>query len=479
MRKILATAFFLFIALLIIGASVSGVPDRAQNVPAHARQLWGVECPEAGGVAVEKVSDAGGAVPLTPSGDKGNVGWDFIWAVIGIFFGGMALNLTPCVYPLIPVTVSYFSGQALGDKGGRGASTVFHGVLYVLGLAVMNSLLGVFAALSGRILGTVLQNPVTLIAVAGVLLVFASSMFGLWEFRLPQVVGRVASRNFAGYFGSFFIGLTLGLVAAPCLGPFVAGLLLWVASTANPLVGFVSFFSLSLGMGVPLFVLALLSGRVSRLPRSGEWMIWVRKLMGWVLTGMAAWFVVPVLPHVAGVLLLSLTALAAGVHLGWLEGSGVTSGVFVRMRKAAGILGIVLACAVLWGSVVPTEGIKWRAYSGEALREAMNAGKPIIIDFFADWCQPCRLMDRHTFHNSSVVELADRDFVPLRVDMTRSGDYQTERLAKRYNIQGVPTVLFLAPDGEEKEDLRVMEFMPPDRFLARMEELKKMTAPSK
>jgi thiol:disulfide interchange protein DsbD len=134
---------------------------------------------------------------------------------------------------------------------------------------------------------------------------------------------------------------------------------------------------------------------------------------------------------------------------------------------------------LLWGGMAQTEGIKWRGYTDQSFAEAKSSGKPIIIDFSADWCGPCQLMNKHTFHNRSVMELAEKDFVTLNVDLTRGGDPQKERLVRRYNIQGVPTILFLDPGGEEKEDLRVMEYMPPDKFLARMDELKKLIAGSR
>jgi thiol:disulfide interchange protein DsbD len=148
---------------------------------------------------------------------------------------------------------------------------------------------------------------------------FATSLFGLWELRLPSGLAQSAAKSYAGYFGSLFMGLTLGVVAAPCIGPFVLGLLARVAGMGSPRLGFVIFFTLSIGLGVPLFILAVFSGQWERLPRSGGWMIRVRKLMGWVLAGMAVHFIRPILPEALSVMLLAAVALAVGIHPGWLD----------------------------------------------------------------------------------------------------------------------------------------------------------------
>ena len=174
-------------------------------------------------------------------------GWGLLWTLLGVFAGGMALNLTPCVYPIIPVTISYFAGQS--DR--RQSRLFAHGASYVIGLAATNSLLGVTAALTGGLMGALLQNPVVLMAIATVLVLFAASLFGFWEMRLPYAMTQVASRGYAGYFGSLFMGLTMGVVAAPCIGPFVLGLLTWVAGLRSAWLGFVIFFTLSPAWGCP------------------------------------------------------------------------------------------------------------------------------------------------------------------------------------------------------------------------------------
>jgi len=400
-------------------------------------------------------------------------GWSMLWTLVAVFAGGMALNLTPCIYPLIPITVSYFAGRA-GRRPGR---LLLHGLAYLAGLAAANSSLGVIAALSGSLMGEALRHPGVLVAVAGVLLGLAGSLFGMWEFRLPGSVTAAASKPRAGYVGSLLMGLTLGIVAAPCIGPFVLGLLTWVAGIGSPWLGFVVFFTLSLGLGLPLFVLALFSGRVEHLPRSGEWMIWMRKLMGWVLVFMAVYFVRPVVPETLGILLLSGAALAAGLHLGWIEGTGPGSRGFEWLRAAAGIGGLVMAAVLLGTWLSSGPGVAWQTYSEARRTEARESGRAMVIDFSAAWCSPCLAMDRITFHDPAVVERTASEAVMVKVDLTRRKDPIQEGLIKEFDIKGVPTIVFLDHEGKERRHLRAVNYLSADQFLSRFSEVTGSASP--
>ena len=397
-------------------------------------------------------------------------GWAMIWTLLGIFAGGMALNLTPCVYPMIPITVSYFGGQATKGGEGRGRLVV-HGLCYMLGLAFTNSLLGVVASLTGGLMGAMLQNPIVLIVVAGVLVFFATSLFGLWEMRLPSGLTQAAAKSYTGYFGSLFMGMTLGVVAAPCIGPFVLGLLTWVASMGSPWIGFIVFFTLSLGLGLPLFFLAMFSGQLEKLPRSGGWMIWVRKLMGWVLVGMAAHFIRPLLPGQGGTILIALVALAAGLHLGWIDKSQANFRAFPVLKSGAGIAGLVLATFLVASMAMQGPGVTWKSYTEGTLKEAQTLKRPVIIDFYATWCTPCRELEEVTFHQSDVVQLAEKDFTMVKVDVTKGGNPYHEELLKKYNVKGVPTIVFLDADGKERADLRLVDYLPPVTFLGHMRDV--------
>jgi thiol:disulfide interchange protein DsbD len=385
-------------------------------------------------------------------------------SLVGVFLGGLALNLTPCVYPLIPITISYFGGRGT-DKAGFLA---VHSLFFLLGLAVTNSTLGVVAALTGSLLGSVLQHPAVLIAIATILVGLALSFFGLWELRLPGFLTQAASRSYGGYGGSLFMGLTLGVVAAPCIGPFLIGLLTYVASTGNSYLGFALFFTLSLGLGIPLAMLAFFSGKLDKLPRSGEWMIWVRKLLGWVLVAMAAYFIKPLFHgHSAGIIVFALVILAAGVHLGFIDQTTGTFRGFGLLKKIVGIGAISLAAYMAVSVIMLGPAVAWQPYSEEKFEEAVDMGKPTIIDFYADWCAPCRELEHITFHDPKVVKAAE-SFSMLKVDLTLKGDPLHQVLLNRYEVRGVPTIVFLGADGKEVESLRVVSFEEPKVFLEKM-----------
>jgi thiol:disulfide interchange protein DsbD len=397
----------------------------------------------------------------------------YIFAFLLVFVWGLALNLTPCVYPIIPITVGYFGGQA----GGRTMRTVGLASLYVLGMATMYSALGVAAALTGGLLGTALQNPFVVLFVVLVMLGLAMSMFGFYEIRIPGALSNLAgsSSTKGGPVGAFLMGLTVGIVAAPCIGPFVLALLTFVGASGNPALGFSLFFVLALGLGAPFLVLGVLSGSITKLPKSGEWMEWVKKIFGFVLVAMAIFFLQPLISDATYWVLMAAVAIIGGVLLGFVLKTQMTSLGFLVFRRFVGVVtpafGLYLLLAPGHLIAKSEAGIVWTQYDDDHIELALSQGQSVIIDFTAEWCLPCKELDHETFSPPEVVT-ATSDLVRLRADLTQSGSGEVSRLRKRYEIAGVPTVVFIDEKGRERKDLRIFGFVDADDFLERVGKLK-------
>jgi thioredoxin:protein disulfide reductase len=385
-----------------------------------------------------------------------------------VFLGGLALNLTPCVYPMIPITVSYFGGQSRG----RSRQTVGLALLYLLGMATMYSALGLIAAFTGSLFGSALQNRFVLMAIALVMIALAMSMFGYYEIRIPERLAGVAGTAKQGRMGSFLMGLTVGIVAAPCIGPFVLGLLTFVGEQGSLLLGFSLFFVLALGLGIPFVVLAVASGSIRRLPKSGEWMEWVRRLFGVVLLAMAAYFLRTVLGDHIYYAILGALLVIGGVTLGFVSRVQSSSLLFVAFRRLVGVAaplyGLYMALAP--GHILGrphTTATAWVPYAETALARAAADGRPVVIDFSADWCMPCKELEHKTFSQQEVIN-ATRNVVTMKADLTQHGNADVRALRKRYDIRGVPTIVFIDSHGKERSDLRAVQFIDKDEFLRRL-----------
>ncbi|HKO57933.1 MAG TPA: cytochrome c biogenesis protein CcdA [Thermoanaerobaculia bacterium] len=375
--------------------------------------------------------------------------------LFAIFILGLALNLTPCVYPLIPITIGYFSSQSGGSRGQRVALSS----LYVIGIAITYSALGVFSALSGRLFGAWLQLPAVLVFFALLMLVMASSMFGAFEIRVPHfITDRSGGR--AGMAGALTMGLLIGIVAAPCVGPFVISLIALVSSLQSPFLGFLMFFVLALGLGVPYLLLGIFSSGLSAIPRSGMWMVQVKKAMGFILIAMAFYFLRPILGEDVFRWGVALSLLTGAIFL------------FVTRTPGARVLRIAMAVLLLVSGVafaLPRNhgtGVTWDKYDAKALADARAAGKPVVIDFYADWCLPCKELDEKTFAEPKVKDELGR-FVRVKADLTSPEDPTTQALTKQYGIVGVPTLVFIDAKGEEQKELRLTGYEPPAKFAER------------
>ena len=394
----------------------------------------------------------------TPTGLVDDVfahhGW--VLGFLAVLLGGLALNLTPCVYPLIGVTIAYF-----GNQGGGPRRVFALAVVYVLGIALTFSAAGVAVALSGGLFGAAMQNPVVLSVIAVMLVGLALSSFGVFALQPPQWLMNRAGVARPGYAGALLMGLGMGVVAAPCIGPIVLGLLLMVERSENPLFGFALFFTLAVGLGLPYVALALAAGSIRQLPRSGEWLAWVEQLFGFILIGLAIYFLDPVIPrHLMG-RILPFYAAAAGVWLGFGTRAGRAWRPFLVFRAAVGVAAVGALIYFAIPRAMP-RSLTFQPFDSSLLVSAGETRKPVLIDFSADWCIPCREMEHSTFLNPSVVKEASR-FVRLRADLTHQ-DKTNQNLMSKFQIQGVPTTVMI--DSTGRVQVQKVGYIGSDEFLA-------------
>jgi thiol:disulfide interchange protein DsbD len=404
---------------------------------------------------------------------------------LGVFFSGILLSFTPCVFPMIPITVSVIGAR----KTASFAQSFSLSLVYVLGLALTYAVLGVVAARTGALFGAFLQNPWVVGFVVLVLSTLALSMFGLYEIQVPPALAaRLQGRAGVGhgYPGVFFMGIVAGLVASPCVGPVILGLLLFIATTGSIALGFTLLLTLGLGMGVLFLVIGTFSGALSALPRAGIWMDAVKELFGVLLLGMALYFLRPLLDPIvfaliAGFLLLALAGFGGVFEpgaAGWL-GRGRRTLLLVFLAVGIALTGGALREAGFLlpkprdgggpgasTSTDPAGGIAWLASEAEGIAAARAAGRPVMIDFTADWCLACHELDDIVFHDARVVAAA-KDYVTIRLDFTKVTP-DVKALQAKYSIRGLPTILFIERDGRVREDLTVTGFVKPEDFLEKM-----------
>ncbi len=379
-----------------------------------------------------------------------------ILGLIIVFLGGLALNLTPCVYPLIPITVGYFGSQSEGSTG----KLFGLGVLYVLGMALTYSVVGVVTSLSGAVFGALLQNTFVILAIVAVLFALSLSMFGLYEFKFPDSWVMKAGGARAGGVGAFFMGLTMGIVAAPCIGPFVLGLVAAVAAKGDPLYGFIMFFTLAVGLGTPYLILAVFSGKLKSLPRAGFWMEAVKHIFGLIMIAMALYFLAPILPKSFSGYVLPVYGIGAALYLMFIDKVANNQKGFRIFKIALSVLVIAVSAYLL----VPTEkkAPDWQKFTTEAYQSSLANNDKMIIDFYADWCIPCKELDALTFSDDRIIAKS-KEYTMYKVDMTKTASEETERIRKQFEIKGMPTILIIDANGNEIK--RLTGFVPADEFL--------------
>jgi|KBSSwiStaDraftv2_1062776.scaffolds.fasta_scaffold23012_2 thiol:disulfide interchange protein DsbD len=384
-----------------------------------------------------------------------------VW-FLALFVGGLFLNLTPCVFPMLGVTVSIFGARRQEPLPKvMGAAT-----LYVLGIVVMYSTLGVIAALTGGLFGAALQSAWVGIGLGALLIALSLSMFGLYEMQPPAwLLARVGGADTTSVVGLFFSGLMVGIIAAPCVGPFVVAVLALIAQRGQAMFGFQTMFALALGLGFPYLFLASFSNLLQRLPRSGDWMVWVKKVFGVILASVGLFYMLVAIAPDWAPWVLPASLVLGGLYLGFVDRSAAGRPRFRLFRYGVGALATLAGVLVV--ATAPRQSVAFEPYTAEVLAADLGRGHSAMIDFSADWCAPCHELERFTFTDSRVRAMA-RSFRAYRVDLTRYDSPESKALKQRYGITGVPTVLFIGPDGQEVVEARVEGFLSAEDFLERM-----------
>jgi len=375
-------------------------------------------------------------------------------AFLLVFLGGVLTSFTPCVYPVIPITIGYIGGASRG-KPWRGLRL---SALFALGIAVVYSSLGLLAAVTGTLFGAVSGSPVMNIIVAVIFALMGVSMLGAFDIALPSALQTSLSGGATrrGFFGPLLLGMASGLVMAPCVGPVIVALLAWVSKTGSLLYGWALLFVFSLGLGLLFLVIGTFAGALQALPRAGAWMDVVKKGFGWILLAAALYLLRYVIPQPYFTLAWAALLIVFSVFAGAFDALARGASAGRRLWKAAALIPFVLGVILLFrvfgpaGEVAtaPVGGVEWRVNDEErALADASASGKPMIVDVYADWCAACVELDHKTYNRPEVVSRLD-NFARLKLDFTRETEWVKE-MKRKYRITGMPTVILYDPAGSE------------------------------
>ncbi len=408
-------------------------------------------------------------VPTLAGADDGSFasyqarGWG--WMFLASFGFGFLTSLTPCVYPMIPITLAIFGARGENVSKGRAIALA---TSYVGGMGLTYAALGVTFALIGKTsdFGTQLASPWLVFPLVGLFLVLAASMFGAFELNLPSSVqARLNQVGGKGFGGAFAMGLVGGLIAAPCTGPFLAGLLAFVSTTGSVVGGGALLFTYAIGMGVLFWVLAAFA---LALPKSGKWMDSVKSAGGAGLLFAAVYFLRPFMPWLRTIaspaywfLGVAITAAVAGIALGAIHLS-FHAAWNERARKAGGLTMLLAGALGVWTwTMTPKRHLPWTHDENVAFAKARAEHKGVMIDFSASWCNPCQEMEL-TFGDDDVYTAITDHFVPLQFDVSSGSDDDFAR-RQHYGADTLPSVVFVEPDGPILA--RVSKLTEPDEML--------------
>jgi len=366
-----------------------------------------------------------------------------------VLFLGILMSLTPCIYPMIPITVGLLQSQARKSS----LYNFFLALSYTLGIASMFAILGLTAAVTGSLFGKLMSSPIIIILVVLVLLYLALSMFGFYEIKLPRFLTRQQTRlqPTGSLISAFIFGFISGTIASPCLTPGLAFLLTFVAHTSNNMLGFIFMFMFGVGMSIPLLLIGTFSTSLKFIPKTGMWMLEVKKIFGILLLALCFYYLSNILSLTLLMWLIATNLLALGIYyaLTFRQKPDRFTRYFRLAIAIGGLLGsISLYFAAVQRTLHPPESLQlihWQTNYAQAIVQAKQAQKVIFIDVGAPYCSICKAIDRCIFNEPLIASIINK-MIPVKIDAVHSPEY--EQLAKKFKIIGVPTILAIDPKKE-------------------------------
>ncbi len=477
---------------LVLNVGFQGCSEKGLCYPPATRQipitLASISSPRSPNQSSVPAAPAPAGAMQQPSEDRqiaGLLRTGNFWLIMASFLGfGLLLSFTPCVLPMIPILSGMIAGQGTKVTRLRGFTL---SATYVLGMAITYAIAGVLAGLSGTLLSAALQNPWVLGAFAGVFVLLALSMFGFYELQLPaawQTGATDTSNRLTGgtLVGVFVMGALSAVIVGPCVAAPLAGALLYVSQTRDVYLGGSALFMMALGMGLPLLVIGASAGAL--LPKAGAWMQVVKSFFGVLLLGAAIWMISPLIPIVAQMLCWAVLMILSGIYLHAIDPLPVGASGFRKLWKGIGVIVLLMGIALLVGGLSgghdvlqPLSGLRIRAGEDkseqtsfirvasvtELDRVLATANRPVMLDFYADWCLACKEMERLTFRNE-IVKTSLATMLLLQADVT-GNSADDAALLKRFGLFGPPGIVFFDRQGKEIEGARVIGYLPAERFL--------------
>ena len=453
--------------------------------PPEVKEIKVADLPIAQVTDTEKTSEKSTALSAQPKAEQDRLAESLFnskYAVFGFFLLGLGLAFTPCVLPMLPLLSAIVIGQKQRPNMWRAFALSF---VYVQGMALTYTLLGLIVAAIGLPFQVALQHPYVMIGLSIIFVLLALSMFGVFTLQLPSSLqtklSLLSQQQKAGAFGGVFLmGMIAGLVASPCTSAPLSGALLYVAQSGDLFTGAITLYLLALGMGVPLILITLFGNKI--LPKSGMWMETVKKLFGFVMLALPVFLISRILPDEWTPRLWAMLGTAFFIWFAFQMPKNGTGWVFRILFLVAAMISVKPLQTWVWGESQAPSAVENRAFSyvefkkvkSEAeLQQALaeNNKSLVMLDLYADWCVACKEFEKETFSDPSV-QKAFGDMQLLQVDMTKNSE-ENRALMTKYKVLGLPTILFFNRDGKEIEGSRVNGFMSPVEFLQWIEKISK------